>query len=126
METLTKVQSAVPANQGLKLRSNGIRPESSGGLEAWQKQHGKFGAYPVSHVADVGEYITRTWKKGIIHIDPEGSKHPWSLGQLSAAADEGKCIFVDSTGRPVEVGQPYEAIVLPEKMGRNEGGVMLT
>jgi len=125
MKTLTKVQSAVPATLGQRLSVRGIRPEISGGLDAWQKQHGKFGAYPVCHVASVGEYLTQVGKRGIVHIDPEGNKHPWSLGQLSAAAEERKCIFVGSDGSPVGIGQPYEAIVLADAMGRNEGGSML-
>ena len=125
MEIINARQSVAPVAQGLRLRSSGIRPESAGGLEAWQKQNGSFGDYPVSPVTSVGEYITKARKRGLIHIDDHGEKHPWSMSQLSAAAEEGKCRFVNATGQPVEVGQHYEEIILPERIGRDEEGSMV-
>lgn len=125
MEIINQKQSVAPVSQGLRLRSSGIRPESAGGLEAWQQKNGSFGEYPVSPVVSVGEYLTKARKRGLIHIDDQGKKHPWSLSQLSAAAEEGKCKFVNAMGQPVEVGQPYDEIVLAERIGRNEEGAMM-
>ena len=108
-----------------KIALKGVVPAPADGLRQFQEANGTLTPYPVAPVADSPTYETRAGKQGVTHITDKKEKHCWPLSILSREASNGKVQFLNGT-KPASVGDNFTTIAVPERMGRDMQGAMLT